>query len=120
MIRQRWWGALLDGRQVVERSEAEAFKEGEGGPVQDRTAGCVSPAGSVKATLYSLENYSCGLPVVNGGLRVKDFATLYLGEYRITKFSRRLTMLRVELGCATGGSLNLGEGSGNGQWEPPD
>ena len=83
-------------------------------------AGCVSPAGSVKATLYSLENYSCGLPVVNGGLRIKDFATLYLGEYRITKFARRLTMLRVELGCDTGGSLNLGDGIGNGQWDPPD
>jgi len=50
---------------------------------------------------------------------VKDFATLYFGEFRISKFARRLTMLRVELGCDVGGSLSLGDGSGNGQWEPP-
>jgi hypothetical protein len=74
----------------------------------------------VKATLYSLEGYSCGLPVSNGGLRIKDFATLYLGEYRISKFTRRLNMLRVELGCGTGGSVSFGEGGGNGQWEPPN
>jgi hypothetical protein len=81
--------------------------------------GCTGRAGSVKATLYAPQG-QCGLPVVNGGLRVKDFGTLYLGEFRISKFSRRLTMLRVELGCDTSGSLNLGDGSGNGQWEPPD
>jgi len=84
-----------------------------------RFEGCEERTGSVKATLYSLENLSCGLPVVNGGLRVKDFATLYFGEFRISKFARRLTMLRVELGCDVGGSLSLGDGSGNGQWEPP-
>jgi len=82
--------------------------------------GCRTRIGDVKATLYPLTNYKGDLPVVNGGLRVKDFATLYFGEYRITKFARRLTMLRVELGCGTGGSLELGDGSGNGHWDPPN
>lgn len=82
--------------------------------------GCASRTGRVRATLYSLEGYTCGLPVSNGGLRIKDFATLYLGEYKISKFARRLNMLRVELGCDTSGSLSFGEGSGNGQWEPPN
>jgi hypothetical protein len=82
--------------------------------------GCQTRIGDVKATLYSLADYSGELPVVNGGLRVKDFGTLYLGEYRISEFSRRLTMLRVELGCETEGSLSLGDGSGNGHWDPPN
>lgn len=86
----------------------------------ERFDGCETRSGSVKSTLYSLENYSGPYPVVNGGLRVKGFATLYFGEYRISKFSRRLNMLRVELGCDIGGSMSFGEGSGNGQWEPPD
>ncbi len=82
--------------------------------------GCQSRIGDVKGTLYSLENYGGPLPVVNGGLRVKGFGTLYLGEYRISRFARRLTMLRVELGCDTSGSLGLGDGSGNGHGEPPN
>jgi hypothetical protein len=86
----------------------------------ERLDGCETRAGNVRATLYSLEGYSGPYPVVNGGLRVKDLATLYLGEYRMTKFSRRLTMLRVELGCDLGGSMGFGDGAGNGQWEPPD
>jgi hypothetical protein len=86
----------------------------------ERLDGCETRAGNVKATLYSLEGYSGPYPVVNGGLRVKGLATLYMGEYRISKFSRRLNMLRVELGCDRSGSIGFGEGSGNGQWEPPD
>jgi len=85
-----------------------------------RLDGCVSREGSVKATIYPLAGESSGWPIKNGGLRVKDFGTLYFGEYRISKFSRRLTMLRVELGCDMGGSFGFGDGSGNGQWEPPD
>lgn len=72
--------------------------------------GCQTPLGDVKATLYPEQN----------GMRIKDFATLYLGEYRISTYSRRLTMLRVELGCDTEGSLSFGDGVGNGHWEPPN
>lgn len=73
--------------------------------------GCETRAGNVRATL-------CTLPGGSNRLRIKDFATVYFGEYRISKFARRLTMLRVELGCETWGSLSMGDGSGNGQWEP--
>ena len=85
-----------------------------GAPCQaDSLGGCQTRMGDVKATLYSL-------PAYGGGLRVKDFGTLYLGEYRISRYARRLTMLRVELGCETEGSLSLGDGTGNGHWEPPN
>jgi hypothetical protein len=80
--------------------------------------GCRTRIGDVKATLYALSANSGELPVVNGGLRIKDFATLYLGEYRVTTFARSLVMLRVELGCDTGGSLAIGGGAANGYEEP--
>jgi hypothetical protein len=84
----------------------------------DKLVGCETRAGNIRATLFPLGE-SCGdLPVVNGGLRVKDFATLYLGSYQITKFTRRLTMLRVELGCDLEGSFSMADGAGNGQWDP--
>jgi hypothetical protein len=65
--------------------------------------------GDVKTTLYPGAN----------GLRIKDFGTLYLGEFRISKYARRLTMLRVELGCDREGSVSFADGAGNGHWEPP-
>ncbi|MBI2684757.1 MAG: hypothetical protein HYX27_00460 [Acidobacteria bacterium] len=74
--------------------------------------GCKTAVGDVKATIYPMDGTS-------GGLRVKDFATIYFGEYRISKYARHLTMLRVELGCDTSGGMGFGDGSGNGHWEPP-
>lgn len=91
-----------------------------GAPCVARTLdGCTTKAGDVRATLYPLDQQRCGLPVENGGLRVKDFGTLYLGEYRLSKTTRQLTMLRVELGCDQGGGVGLGSGIGNGHEEPP-
>lgn len=81
--------------------------------------GCKTAVGDIKGTLFPAEGFPDWLPVVNGGLRVKDFATLHLGEYRITKHARRLTMLRVELGCDQSGSISFADGVGNGHEEPP-
>jgi hypothetical protein len=74
-----------------------------------RMSACVSAVGDVKTTLYPAAN----------GMYVKDFGTLYFGEYRISRYARRLTMLRVELGCEYSGSMSFADGAGNGHWEPP-
>ncbi|MFN0106796.1 MAG: hypothetical protein ACKV2U_32475 [Bryobacteraceae bacterium] len=94
-------------------------RPGEPG-MADTLSGLESRIGDVKATLCPLDDECGGFPVVNGGIRLNNFGTLYLGEYRISKFARRLTMLRVELGCGTSGSLSSADGSGNGHWEPPN
>jgi hypothetical protein len=75
--------------------------------------GCATQMGDVKAALCTLSDGATQL-------RIKDFATVYFGQFRISKFARRLTMLRVELGCNTGGGLSAGDGSNNGGWEPPN
>ncbi|MBM3787539.1 MAG: hypothetical protein FJW30_24550 [Acidobacteria bacterium] len=81
--------------------------------------GCESRSGGVRATLYPLDERKLPFPVVNGGMRVEGFGTLYFGSYSITKYARELTMLRLELGCDRSGSGSYGGGSGNGHEEPP-
>jgi hypothetical protein len=79
---------------------------------------CVSAVGDVKATLFPLSS-SQWLPIEYGGLRIKDFGTLYLGEFRISRYARQLNMLRVELGCDREGSGGMGGGYIDGHEEPP-
>lgn len=52
------------------------------------------------------------------GIFVPGFGIVYLGEYLITRDSRQLTMLRVELGCPISGSIVCANAIGNGHWDP--
>jgi hypothetical protein len=52
------------------------------------------------------------------GIRIPGFGTVYFGEYLITRASRRLTMLRVELGCPITGSIVCANVDTNGHWDP--
>ena len=47
---------------------------------------------------------------------VPDFGKIFFGEILITDLSRRLTMLRLELGSPIGGSLCCAEVETNGSW----
>ena len=49
----------------------------------------------------------------------KDFGTIYFGEMFISQFSRRLTLMRVELGSPCGGSMDFAEVETNGHAYPP-
>lgn len=49
---------------------------------------------------------------------VKDFGRIFLGEFLVSRHSRRLTMLRIELGCPVSGVLVLADESGNGHIYP--
>lgn len=52
------------------------------------------------------------------GIHVPGFGTVYIGEYLISRFSRRLTMLRIELGCPVKGTIVAAHGDGNGHDYP--
>jgi hypothetical protein len=63
---------------------------------------------------------SSGLEVGPGGeIRVPGFGTIHIGEFHIGRYSRRLTMLRLEMGSPLQGSVSAGTGEGNGTWYPP-
>jgi hypothetical protein len=49
----------------------------------------------------------------------KDFGTLYLGELLVSDFSRRLTMMRLQLGSPDGGDVCFAEVETNGVGYPP-
>jgi hypothetical protein len=45
---------------------------------------------------------------------VPNFGKIYLGEVHMIHNTRRVTMMRLELGSPVAGSIALGGGSGNG------
>lgn len=49
---------------------------------------------------------------------VPDFGKIYFGEMFITSISRRLTMMRLQLGSPMGGFLAYSEVETNGSWYP--
>ena len=50
---------------------------------------------------------------------VPDFGKIFIGEVLIERAIRRINMLRIELGCGTGGGGTAGGGTGNGADIPP-
>ncbi len=51
-------------------------------------------------------------------IHVPGFGTVYFGDYIVSMYSRRLTMMRVELGCPEVGTLTFGGLIGNGHTFP--
>ena len=52
-------------------------------------------------------------------VRVPNFGKIYFGEMFITGDSRRLTMVRFQLGSDDGGEVTVAEGENNGGTWPP-
>jgi hypothetical protein len=52
-------------------------------------------------------------------LIIPDFGKVFFGEMVITECSRRLTMVRCQLGSEDGGELSAAEGEANGHTWPP-
>jgi hypothetical protein len=52
-------------------------------------------------------------------VHVPDFGKIYFGEMFITGESRRLTMVRFQLGSPQGGEISAAEGESNGDTYPP-
>jgi hypothetical protein len=51
-------------------------------------------------------------------LQVPGFGRVHLGEYLVTRFSRRLTMIRLELGSPVEGEIEFGSDEVNGHTYP--
>jgi hypothetical protein len=57
-----------------------------------------------------------GATIKQHAVTVPDFGKIFFGELLITDQSRRLTMLRLELGSPIGGSVACAEVENNGSW----
>ena len=65
------------------------------------------------------ESPSARARISGHSVHVKDFGTVFFGEMLITGHTRRLTMVRMQLGSPESGSIAFGEVETNGSWYPP-
>lgn len=70
---------------------------------------------SLSDPAYTLPGIRCDGNVV----LVPHFGKIFIGEVLIQRGYRRINMLRMELGCGTGGGGTVGGGDGNGTEIPP-
>jgi hypothetical protein len=82
-----------------------------------------NPEGTVKCTLVSgmsWEDKPNPNATIDGhALKIADFGTVFFGESYITSCSRRITMVRFELGSPDGGGGSAAGGDSNGNPWPP-
>jgi hypothetical protein len=71
--------------------------------------------GSILSTVFEGQGCKGSVP---SGIEVPDFGRVYLAEYHAAPRSRRLTMIRVEMGSPIRGVLALGDMGGNGSTYP--
>ncbi len=74
----------------------------------------LSKAGMAGVTLVRGCDYRDKAYVTKNAIKVDHFGMVYLAEMYVDGNSRRLTMLRIELGCPVEGGVALGSVGGNG------
>jgi hypothetical protein len=69
----------------------------------------------VKSITWSAQPFQ-GATIDNNVVTVPNFGKIFFGELLITDHSRRLTMVRMELGSPSGGEVAVAEVDSNGTW----
>lgn len=72
-----------------------------------------------KTLLNDADAELSGIRYYNNVVLVPHFGKIFIGEVIIERGYRRINMLRIELGCGTGGGGTVGGGGGNGGDIPP-
>jgi hypothetical protein len=73
-----------------------------------------SKAGMCGVTLVRGCGYRDKANVTKNAIKVEHFGTVYLAEMYVDGNARRLTMLRIEMGCPVEGGMDFGAVGGNG------
>ncbi len=73
-----------------------------------------SKAGMCGVTLVRGCSYRDKSSVTKNSIKVDHFGTVHLAEMFVSGNARRLTMLRIELGCPVEGGMQFGSVGGNG------
>jgi hypothetical protein len=110
-----------DDPQFVRRSGKSLFMSSTVGGTPAPPAGRLAQSyGTIYATIvksikWAREPYP-GAKIDQNLVIVPEFGKIFFGEILITDVSRRLTMLRLELGSPIGGALACAEVDSNGTW----
>jgi hypothetical protein len=110
-----------DDPQFVRKSGGHLFMKsaarGKAAPTPPRL---LQPYGTTYATIVSSIKWAGepypGAKIEQHMVTVPDFGKIFFGELLITDLSRRLTMLRLELGSPIGGAIACAEVENNGSW----
>lgn len=79
----------------------------------------VLPQGDVICTsIFKTIGPVAGVTAAGNRLDFPEFGSIYLGEIFVKAAQRRLTAIRLALGCATDGDVTIGDAEGNGQAYP--
>jgi hypothetical protein len=113
--------AAADDPKFVEASGDCLFMRASiGGTPPPHTARLLHSGGTTYATIVKSIRWA-GEPhpaarIDHHSIVVHDFGRIFFGELLVTDLSRRLTMLRLELGSPVGGSAACAEVESNGTW----
>lgn len=106
----------IDSNGVVLRTDGTSTQDAAGvvRPETDQTR---------LAPLFKIGKGAATAPAgsaLNGahGILIPGFGNVYFGEYLVARASRRLIMMRIELGCPITGSIVCGNVDSNGHWDP--
>jgi hypothetical protein len=75
--------------------------------------------GMIGASIVKSIKAPAGLTVENNRIHFPEFGSIYLGELYIWRDRRKLTMMRLVLGCSHDGDVTICDGDGNGGGFPP-
>lgn len=70
--------------------------------------------GIIATSMYKGATQPPGMKAIRHRIEFPEFGVIYLGEYYISGAQRRLTMMRIVLGCVNDGDVSAGEVTGNG------
>jgi hypothetical protein len=105
---------------VKESADCLFMRASMGGTPPPATARLLHSSGTTYATIVKSIRWA-GDPhpaaqIEHHSIIVRDFGRIFFGELLVTDQSRRLTMLRFELGSPVGGSAACAEVDSNGTW----
>lgn len=118
--RSKLLAAADDPRFVKESGDCLFMKASFSGTPAPPQGRLVHSCGTTYATIvksirWSGEPYP-GANIDHHSVTVPDFGKMFFGELLVTDLSRRLTLLRLELGSPEGGDVACAEVESNGTW----
>jgi len=118
--RSKLLAAADDPQFVRDSGDCLFMKSAVGGTPAPPTGRLLHACGTTYATLVKSIKWSGdpypGATIDHHVVTVPNFGQIFFGELLITDLSRRLTLLRLELGSPDGGTVAAAEVESNGTW----
>jgi hypothetical protein len=118
--RSKLLAAADDPHFLKESGDCLFMKTSVGGAAPPPQGRLVHSCGTTYATIVKSIRWAgtpyAGATIDHNLVTVPNFGQMFFGELLVTELSRRLTLLRMELGSPVGGSVGVPEVESNGTW----